>query len=76
VLKSFAVLSFLMVGAGSAIAAPVICPTGDILVGSVNGVCVSQSAPEIDPSSAASGLALLLGGLLVVRSRRTVTKLR
>jgi hypothetical protein len=29
------------------------------------------SAPEIDPTSAASGLTLLLGGLLVLRGRRT-----
>jgi hypothetical protein len=30
-----------------------------------------MSAPEIDPTSAASGLMLLLGGLLVLRGRRT-----
>jgi hypothetical protein len=29
-----------------------------------------QSAPEIDPASAASGLALLVGGLAVLRGRR------
>jgi hypothetical protein len=31
-------------------------------------------APEIDPTSAASGLALLLGGLAAVRGRRGVLK--
>jgi len=30
------------------------------------------SAPEIDPTSAASGLTLLLGGLVVLRGRRRV----
>ncbi len=45
-----------------------------------NGVNQSQeflvvnpvSAPEIDPTSAASGLALLLGGIVVLRGRRVV----
>jgi hypothetical protein len=32
---------------------------------------VSVGAPEIDPSSAVSGLALLVGSLLVLRGRRT-----
>jgi hypothetical protein len=48
-----------------------------ILVGGYNnGVAVSKieyatvSAPEIDSTSAASGLTLLLGGLLVLRGRR------
>jgi hypothetical protein len=36
---------------------------------SINATPVS--APEIDPTSAASGLTLLLGGLLVLRGRRT-----
>ncbi|HET6205174.1 MAG TPA: hypothetical protein VFD98_00105 [Terracidiphilus sp.] len=31
---------------------------------------VTQSAPEIDPKSAAGGLALLLGGLAVLRGGR------
>jgi hypothetical protein len=31
---------------------------------------VIRSAPEIDPASAASGLTLLLGGVLVLRARR------
>jgi LPXTG-motif cell wall-anchored protein len=31
---------------------------------------VSASAPEIDPASAASGLTLLAGALLVLRGRR------
>jgi hypothetical protein len=31
---------------------------------------VVRSAPEIDPASAASGLSLLLGGILVLRGRR------
>ncbi len=30
------------------------------------------SAPEIDPSSSASALTLLLGGLMVLRGRRTI----
>jgi LPXTG-motif cell wall-anchored protein len=37
-------------------------------VWSVNGV--PQTAPEMDPTSAASGLTLLLGSLAVLRSRR------
>jgi hypothetical protein len=31
---------------------------------------VTFQAPEIDPTSAASGLTLLLGGLAVLRARR------
>jgi hypothetical protein len=31
------------------------------------------AAPEIDPASAASGLTLLLGSLLVLRGRRPLT---
>ena len=49
-----------------------------ILIGGYNnGVAVSTikyttvSAPEIDPTSAASGLTLLLGTLVVLRGRRT-----
>jgi hypothetical protein len=34
---------------------------------------VGNSAPEIDPTSAAGGLTLLLGGLLVLRGRRATT---
>jgi hypothetical protein len=35
------------------------------------GVWTSHvAAPEIDPASAASGLALLLGGLVVLRGRK------
>jgi hypothetical protein len=47
-----------------------------ILVGGYNnGVAISTiqyatPAPEIDPASAASGISLLLGGLLVLRGRR------
>ncbi len=33
----------------------------------------SVAAPEIDPTSAASGLTLLVGGLVVLRGRRRVT---
>jgi hypothetical protein len=49
-----------------------------ILIGGYNnGVAISTiqftaRAPEIDPASAASGLTLLLGGLLVLSGRRTV----
>lgn len=32
---------------------------------------ISYAAPEIDPTSAVSGLTLLLGGLMVLRGRRT-----
>lgn len=32
------------------------------------------SAPEIDPASAASGLTLLAGGLMVLRGRRSNKK--
>jgi hypothetical protein len=52
-------------------------PTADIstvLVGGVNSfrqINQIAYAPEIDPSSAASGLTLLLGGLFVLRGRRT-----
>jgi hypothetical protein len=35
-----------------------------------SGGTVSYAAPEIDPNSAASGLALLVGGLLVLRGRK------
>jgi hypothetical protein len=48
-----------------------------ILIGGYNnGVAISTiqftaRAPEIDPASAASGLTLLLGGLLVLSGRRT-----
>jgi hypothetical protein len=40
--------------------------------GQINITFVSQAiaAPEIDPTSAASGLALLVGGLLVLRGRK------
>jgi LPXTG-motif cell wall-anchored protein len=31
---------------------------------------VPVAGPEIDPGSAASGLALLLGGIVVLRGRR------
>jgi LPXTG-motif cell wall-anchored protein len=31
---------------------------------------VVRSAPEIDPNVAASGISLLLGGVLVLRGRR------
>jgi len=31
-----------------------------------------QAVPEADPASAASGLTLLLGGLLILRGRRTI----
>jgi hypothetical protein len=34
-----------------------------------------MAAPEIDPTSAASGLALLLGGLIVLRGRRSASSL-
>jgi hypothetical protein len=34
-------------------------------------VLVARAAPEIDPASAVSGLTLLLGGLVVLRGRRT-----
>jgi hypothetical protein len=47
----------------------------------VTGVCLAQSspspwtpaprhAPEIDPASASAALALLAGGMLVIRGRR------
>ena len=46
-----------------------------ILVGGYNqggeiGAMAAIGAPEIDPASAASGLTLLLGALLVFRGRR------
>ena len=42
------------------------------LVGLGDALAV-RAAPEIDPSSAASGLALLFGSLAVLRGRRTAT---
>jgi len=66
-LKTFAFGLIAAILAGSAIATPPTCPAGDILLS--NGSCVSQ-APEIDPSSAASGLVLLFGGLAILRGRR------
>jgi hypothetical protein len=49
-----------------------------ILMGGYNnggeiGVIKTVRVPEIDPASAASGLTLLLGGLMVLRGRRPVT---
>lgn len=49
-----------------------------ILIGGYNNsysmstIQYTARAPEIDPASAASGLSLLLGGLLVLRGRRVV----
>ena len=37
------------------------------------GAIEAVRAPEIDPASAASGLTLLLGGLMVLRGRRSAT---
>jgi LPXTG-motif cell wall-anchored protein len=34
------------------------------------GAFTATQAPEIDPTSVASGLALLVGGLLVLRGRK------
>jgi hypothetical protein len=50
-------------------------PTSDIFGGGASGVqyeitSMSLAVPEIDSASAASGLTLLLGGLLVLRGRR------
>lgn len=43
----------------------------DITLGSATaGGAPPTSAPEIDPSSAGAGIALLLGGVMVVRGRR------
>ena len=42
------------------------------MVGVGDALAVRRAAPEIDPSSAAGGLALLLGSLAVLRGRRTV----
>lgn len=65
--KSFktAVAAGLVLSAGIAAAtpAPSTCPTA------VN-CFVPVAGPEIDPGSAASGLALLLGGIVVLRGRR------
>jgi hypothetical protein len=35
-----------------------------------NGVCVPIPAPEIDPSLASGGLALITGAIFLVRGRR------
>ena len=37
----------------------------------VSAVAMAIGAPEIDPASGGSGLALLAGTLLVIRSRRS-----
>lgn len=47
--------------------------TGWIIILGVTALTASAqatNAPEIDGSTAASGLALIVGGLLVLRSRR------
>jgi hypothetical protein len=44
-------------------------------VGFTASVESTYAAPEIDPASAAAGLTLLVGGLLVFRGRRTSTNL-
>jgi hypothetical protein len=44
---------------------------GDSNVGNISAIkYTSFAAPEIDPTSAASGMMLMLGGLLVLRGRR------
>ena len=43
-------------------------PAGQITAWDVN---LLLAAPEIDPASAASGLTLLVGGLVVLRGRRS-----
>jgi hypothetical protein len=48
--------------------------TGHYLQGKTGDVSWVR-APEIDPSSAASGLTLLLGGLAVLRGRRRVSSI-
>jgi hypothetical protein len=61
-----------IVGDWSGLGTPVVIGTGgngatqiaDLVIASTNSV------PEIDPASAASGLTLLLGGLLVLRGRK------
>jgi MYXO-CTERM domain-containing protein len=41
-----------------------------LLAGSAGFLFAGNTAPEIDPSSGAAALALLSGGLIVLRSRR------
>jgi hypothetical protein len=53
----------MMSGIAAAVPVPSTCPTA------VN-CFVPVAGPEIDPGSAAAGLALLLGGLAVLRGRR------
>lgn len=43
-----------------------------LLMAAVSAVCFAQTAPapEVDPASAGSALALVAGALLVIRSRK------
>jgi hypothetical protein len=45
----------------------------DFAITSASAAPLSFSAPEIDTASTASGIALLLGGLIALRSRKRFT---
>jgi len=45
-------------------------PTGGFPLVGVGDIIAVRAAPEIDASTAASGLALLIGGLTILRARR------
>jgi len=62
-----------IVGDWSGLGTPVVIGSGGngaIQIDSLVIASTTTSAPEIDPASAASGLALLVGGLVVLRGRR------
>jgi len=61
------------VSTGYVVAAPNLaggCVNTNCVPASSFGTFTATQAPEIDPTSAASGLALLVGGLLVLRGRK------
>lgn len=62
------------IGWGSATVTTATADISTVLIGGADSfrqINEIAYAPEIDPTSAASGLTLLLGGLLVLRGRRT-----
>jgi hypothetical protein len=47
-----------------------LCGTILLLLGSAGFALAGNPSPEIDPSSGAAAIALLSGGLIVLRARR------
>lgn len=65
--SSFLGGSMIVVPFGGAIVGPYLAHDALTILGTAPA---TTAAPEIDPASAASGLALLVGGLVVLRGRR------